>query len=306
MNLKQLKKKIEVLQSNTLCHATRPTDVILAKLQGIRDTVQAIDLYDSRSVDDHILYAEIKSLLNIRSTVDFLSIVIAIYDEESNVLELTDRIYKSIQKSKIPFELIYVIDGHDNTTKILQQQKKFKKNLSISTSKTVRGFKRSFAAGFNKMNKDTSHVLTMDGDLNHQPEEIINLINSMKDTNHDVIIGSRYIKDSKNEQPTHWKRTLSYLFNLIFSRKLKMNVSDTTSGFRLYKRQVIDTIMPRCKSTNFEFLFEILLLCKKFNFKVSEIPITFKSRERGKSKLKLPILFINYIKLIWRDYNAYL
>ena len=97
-----------------------------------------------------------------------LSIVIAVYNEESNVKELTERIYSSMKSLKIPFELIYVIDGNDNSFQILRKIQNSKNNLIIDYSKKLRGFRIAFVKGFSLINKKATHVLTLDADLNHQ------------------------------------------------------------------------------------------------------------------------------------------
>lgn len=231
---------------------------------------------------------------------EYLSIVIAIYNEEENVKKLTERIYRSLDVLKIPFELIYVIDGTDNSYNILKGIAKSKKNMKLNYSQKLRGFKNAFVKGFSLVNKKATHILTMDGDLNHQPEEIKNLIKTMEITNSDIVIGSRYIKKGKIEKLELWKRFISLFANFIIKFIWKINVKDKTSGFRLYKKKVIDGIIHLCKSDNFEFLFEILMVSNKFKYKIKEVPIVFKTREKGKSKFKLWKTTEGYIKLMFR------
>jgi dolichol-phosphate mannosyltransferase len=230
----------------------------------------------------------------------FLSIVIAAYNEGGNLKELTSRIYTSLKKISIPFELIYVIDGTDNSLGVLKKIGKSKKNLILDYSAEPRGFKASFVKGFSLLNKKATHVLTMDADLNHQPEQIKDMIEMMSKAGCDIVVGSRYAEKGKIKGLALWKRGISIFANLIMRILWSVNIMDKTSGFRLYKREVIDKIIPRCKSSNFEFLFEILILAKRFNYGIEEAPIVFRARKSGKSKFQLFKIISGYLRLTSR------
>jgi len=229
----------------------------------------------------------------------FISIVIAVYDEEKNVKELTERIYNSMQKLKIDFELIYVIDGTDNTYNILRNMQKTHKNLILFYSQKRRGFAAAFKKGFKAINPKATHILTMDGDLNHQPEEIHLLIKKMKDTNADIVIGSRYIKGGQIDKMPLWKRIVSAFANIVLQLRFGLKIKDKTSGYRLYKCKVIDSIIDNLKYKNFEFLMEILIKAKEKGYKIVETPIRFKMRIYGKSKFQFFKMIIQYIKLFF-------
>jgi dolichol-phosphate mannosyltransferase len=231
----------------------------------------------------------------------FLSIVIALYNEEGNVRKLTDRIYSSV---KVPFELIYVIDGDDNSYSILKEISKTKKNLKIDYSVKKRGYKNSFIKGFSLVDKKVTHILTMDGDLNHRPEEIIKLIRRMESINSDLVIGSRYVRNARVENIALWKKGISIFANLVIKFFWNLKISDQTSGFRLYKRKVIEKVVGKCRSENFEFLLELLIIAKKLGFSFSEVPIKFQARITGKSKFEIFRSIGGYKRLVslyWRN-----
>lgn len=231
----------------------------------------------------------------------FISIVIAIYNEEENVEELTARIYKSMNSLNIPFELIYVIDGTDDSFNILNKIKK--QNMILNHSSRLRGFRNAFVKGFGLVNKQATHILTMDGDLNHQPEEIKRFIDKMKTANADIVIGSRYVKKGKIGKIALWKKLISILANLIIKIVWNIKIRDKTSGYRLYKKKVIDKVVPLCKSQNFEFLFEILILATKLNYMIREVPINFRPRKGGESKFQLWNTGKGYLRLMFRRFS---
>jgi dolichol-phosphate mannosyltransferase len=227
-----------------------------------------------------------------------ISIVIALYNEEENVRELTKRIYSAMGSARINFELIYVIDGNDNTYPLLKEIQKSKKNMILDYSAKPRGFRKAFVKGFSLADKRSKYIVTMDGDLNHQPEEIKDLIRKMELSNADIVVGSRYLKYGRVEKLALWKRSISIFANFVMKILWGLKVKDKTSGFRLYKKEVIDRIAPLCRSNNFAFLFEILILANSLGYNITEIPIIFKARERGKSKFELWKTIKGYIFLM--------
>lgn len=229
-----------------------------------------------------------------------LSVVIVAYNENNNIVKLYKRIIKTLDKNKIKYELIFIIDGDDGTKESLSKIIKNKKNIIIDYSDKPRGFSNSFITGFKKISKDSTHVLTLDADLNHQPEEIPIFINEMREKKSDIIIGSRYIKGSKIYKREFVKSLVSSMTNLFFPFILGLSVKDISSGYRLYKTKVIKDIIPKIKRENFEVLAEILYLSKKY--KMNEVPIDFKKRPCGKSKFKLLDTFFGYIKIIFDSY----
>jgi len=225
-----------------------------------------------------------------------ISVVISAYNEKDNIKLLYPRLINVLDKIKIKYEIIFVIDGDDGTKEMLSKLTKNRKNIMINYSNKTRGFANSFKIGFKKISKDATHVITMDADVNHHPEEIPNFLNEMKKTNCDIVIGSRYIIGSKMYKREFIKGFVSALANLFFPFILRLKVKDISSGFRLYKIEVINYILPKIKRKGFEVLAEILFLSKKY--KIKEIPIDFTKRHAGKSKFKLFDTFFGYIKIL--------
>ncbi|HIH12017.1 TPA: glycosyltransferase [Candidatus Woesearchaeota archaeon] len=232
----------------------------------------------------------------------FISIVIALYNEEKNVLNLTNRLYHSMDQLKIPFNLIYVIDGNDQTYPFLQQYKKEKKlsNLILSYSATPRGFGPAFTTGFHLISPQATHILTMDGDLNHQPEEIHRLVDEMNSHHPNIVIGSRHVGTEQKYESPLWKKTISALANSVMRVRFKLKVKDKTSGFRLYTREALLSLLDQIRSRNFEYLMEILIRAARKGYTFTEVPITFKQRIHGESKLPLLKTAKGYCRLLFR------
>ena len=228
-----------------------------------------------------------------------LSVVIAAFNEESNIEELTLRIDKALKTYKIPYELIYVIAGTDNTIKIAYELQK-KLPITIFYTPQPGGLGYDFKKGFAAVSPSAQYVLTMDADLNHHPEEIPLFLKKIKEKNADIVVGSRVIEGGITENIPGWKRFVSKIANTVFKLITNIPVQDKTSGYRLYKNKVIQQIAPEIHSKNFEFLMEILIIAAKKKYVITEIPITFTYRIHGKSKMNFIKTAMGYAKLLMK------
>src|SRR5207248_6147024 len=103
------------------------------------------------------------------------------------------------------------------------------------------GLGNAFRKGFEALAPDTDVVVTMDADLNHQPEEIPGLLKSLFATNASIVVGSRKVRGSSTRGIPLWKRVLSDTGNRCM-RGFGAPVEDTTSGFRVYRYSVLRQI----------------------------------------------------------------
>lgn len=226
-----------------------------------------------------------------------LSVVIAAYNEEKNVGILTSRIIQVLDSYKLPFEILYVVEGEDGTLKVLQEIQKKEKRLRIIYSKQPLGLGLACKKGFLNINKKATHILTLDADLNHQPEEIPSFFKAMKKHNAHIVIGSRYVKGGSINTFPWYKRLISEFTNYIVVLVTGMKAKDKTSNYRLYDRRIIDIIAKQMSFKGFESVIETLLIATKNKCKIVETPIQFKWRIHGKSKLNFASASVGYVKL---------
>ena len=228
-----------------------------------------------------------------------LSVVIAAYNEEKNIGELTSRLITVLDLNKIPFQILYVVEGEDKTIDVLKEYCKKEKRIRFFYNPKPSGLGRAFKKGLLNIPKEATHVLTMDADLNHQPEELPLFFDAMNKTKADMVIGSRYIPGgSINSFPYH-KRIISKFTNFFVALVTGIRTKDKTTNYRLYTRRAIDCIAQKMFFPGFECVVEMLLIAVKYNFKIIEVPIQFKWRIHGKSKLKIFKTGMGYLKLFW-------
>ncbi|MEW6169990.1 MAG: glycosyltransferase [Candidatus Omnitrophota bacterium] len=231
-----------------------------------------------------------------------ISAVIPAYNEEENILILVKRFKNVFAELNIDFEIIIVVQGEDGTIEKLKNlQDSGLLELKLIYFREPLGVAKAFKIGFDAIAADTTHILTMDGDLNHQPEELPHFLKAIDQENVDIVIGSRYVKGGMMHGLPTWKYLLSRLVNNILSHLTKLHdIKDKTSGYRLCKREVIDKVKNRVRAKNFDFYVEFLIWAQKNGFKMVEIPIIFKYRREGRSKMGKIDTFLRYMKLFIR------
>jgi len=224
-----------------------------------------------------------------------ISVVIPAYFEKDNIGELTKRLLIEVEKIYKDFNILYIIQGDDGSKEILSNFDDPRVNF-LYFQKPL-GVAKAFITGFKEVVLKSDYIITMDSDLNHQPEEIKGLWNKMLETHADIVIGSRFIKGGKIIGMPLWKNIASRTMNKMINIFSGISVADKTSGFRIYKPKVIQCVLDNLKAENFEFYPEVILIANKFGFKFAEAPITFKFRVKGESKMYKWQTIKGYLKM---------
>jgi dolichol-phosphate mannosyltransferase len=130
----------------------------------------------------------------------------------------------------------------------------------------------------------------MDADLSHDPKDIHLLLEAAE--THDLVIGSRYVQGVNVVRWPFGRLLLSYLANLYVRWVTGMEIRDCTSGFRCFKRAVLDRMdLTRITSNGYAFQIEMVYRALREGFQVREVPIIFWGRTFGKSKLSGTIIW---------------
>ena len=130
----------------------------------------------------------------------------------------------------------------------------------------------------------------MDADFSHDPKYIPEFIKALGES--DVIVGSRYIPGGGSVDWGINRRLTSKGANLLAKVLLGLRVNDITTGYRAYRRQVIEKIdLDGIRSSGYAFQAEMLYLAKKKGFRITEVPIIFPDRHLGTSKLSRRDIF---------------
>ncbi len=209
--------------------------------------------------------------------VDY-SVVVPAHNEAKNLPKLLEKAV-AVLKNLGKFEIIVVNDNStDNSWNVLQNLKHEIKQLQVINRTSKPGVGYTIKEGLYKARG--SVIITMDGDLSHDPKEIPNFLKLLN--TYDMVCGSRYIKGGRANM-TKSRILISSLFNIIFRSLIGVPVRDFTSGYRVYKAEIIKKI--KLVSKKFGIFIEIPIKAHLAGFKLTEIPITYHKREFGKSNL---------------------
>ncbi len=135
-----------------------------------------------------------------------------------------------------------------------------------------------------------ARLMTMDADFSHNPRYIPDMI-ALSQQKH-IVIGSRYVPGGGSVDCS-WKRVLlSKGANFVARSALGLKANDTTAGFRLYRREVLESIpLNQIFSSGYSFLVEMLFMCQRRGWQVGEVPIIFEDRRRGATKISRSEVF---------------
>lgn len=215
-----------------------------------------------------------------------LCVVIPTYNEAENLPRLTAQIENVLRNRN--FSLIVVDDNSpDNTGAIAEELNHVYRNIIVKSrtrksglgSAIIEGLKTALAM------EEVQRIVTLDGDLSHDPCEIPRLLCAAQQT--DFVQGSRYVQEGLVMGWGLKRRLISCAANLICKLLLRTPIRDCTGNFRVYSRKCAQTIVNSAESRGFEWVIEAMLVAKKHGFKVKEVPITFMDRKEGRTKLRV-------------------
>ncbi len=146
--------------------------------------------------------------------------------------------------------------------------------------------------------KEYVWIATMDADFSHDPGDLVRLYDATQSTDTaDVIIGSRYVEGGRIEGWSWIRRWSSRLINLHARLFLGLLTRDNSGAFRIYKAGTLEKMgLETVKSSGYVYLQEVLFRLKRQGTTFQEVPITFRDRVRGKSKIN----WIEAAKAVWK------
>jgi len=217
-------------------------------------------------------------------------VVVPTYNERENVRPFIERI-SAVRRSEreVEIEVLFVDDSSpDGTGEEVNRAMGQYEFVHLLTRPKKEGIGRAFLDGFRFALERFSPtvVVQMDGDLQHPPEIIPELIHSVLE-GADVAIASRKVKGGKTSGWSRRRILLSWGANWLARIVLGLDQKDVSSGFKAYSREMVEELTSRkLSSSSFSYQEETLLVAKRSGKKVVEIPFTFSARKAGKTKFK--------------------
>lgn len=227
-------------------------------------------------------------------------VILPTYNERHTVGELVAEILSTSEK----IEVVVVDDNSpDGTGEIADGMSRQNSRVTVIHRRAKLGLGSAYRAGFRiALARGATSVVTMDADYSHNPRYLSSII-AVTGTC-DIGIGSRYIEGAGIAADWGWQRKiLSRIANSFARWALDLRTHDCTSGFRCYRRRVIESMdWEKNKTNGYSFLVETLYLARNLGFSLGEAPIFFENRSQGRSKVGLGEVFkamYTVLRLCW-------
>lgn len=223
-----------------------------------------------------------------------LSVVIPIFNEEPTIGDVIGRLRATMQKIGFKHEIIVVDDcSQDRSLEISKSQ-----SAKVYSLKKHMGKGYALRVGFAEAKGEI--IATIDSDGSHRPEELPLLLTPLLQGQADFVIGSRFL----HEKPASARKLNAIgvrLFNVLIRILTRAEVSDSQSGYRAMKSEVLKNL--RLKSGEYEIESEMLVKIARRGSRVKEVPISFEQRTYGRSRLD-PV--IDGLKILFSIVLAYM
>jgi dolichol-phosphate mannosyltransferase len=217
-------------------------------------------------------------------------VIIPTYNEIENI----ESIIRSVFSQEKRFHVLVVDDNSPDKTadKVKELQQEFSNQLFLLERQEKNGLGSAYISGFKwSLEKSYQYIFEMDADFSHNPDDLIKLYNACAIDEGDISVGSRYVKGITVVNWPMSRILLSYGASRYVRWITRMKVKDSTAGFVCYKRSVLETInLGKIRFVGYAFQIEMKFKAYKKGFNIVEIPVIFKDRTKGKSKMSGSII----------------
>ncbi|HSG44013.1 MAG TPA: glycosyltransferase family 2 protein [Anaerolineales bacterium] len=204
-----------------------------------------------------------------------LSVIIPVYNEVKNIEE----ILKRVQATKLATEIVVVDDGSQDGTRDILKALDGKKNIRVILQEKNQGKGAAVVTGMHAARGDV--LLIQDADLEYDPRDYPALLQPIEEDIADVVYGSRFL-GAAHRVAMFWhqvaNKLLTFLTNILYDSIL----TDMETGYKVFRREVIENMTIRSKRFNFEPEFTAKILKRKY--RIFEVPITFNPRDYSDGK----------------------
>jgi dolichol-phosphate mannosyltransferase len=214
--------------------------------------------------------------------------IVPTYNERNNLEPLARAIFATVPNIRV---LIVDDNSPDGTSDEVHRLQRNYPNLRLLSRSGKLGFGSAYLDGFREVSSDpsTNTVVMMDADLSHDPRYLPEMIAALK--NFDVVIGSRYTVGGTVQGWSFRRRMLSLVGNRYARIVTGMPIRDCTAGFIVFRAPVMRMLLEvSMEMTGYAFLMELKHKLWRWHLRIAEIPIVFRDRTSGSSKISNGII----------------
>jgi glycosyltransferase involved in cell wall biosynthesis len=213
--------------------------------------------------------------MNAQSHLKKLSIIIPAYNKGNSIFAVIDQQIKQLKLTAYDFEIIVVNDGStDNTLEKAVKAKAFNGNSDkIKIYHYPKNWGKGFALSYGFWKSTGNLVAFCDADLDLPAINLRVALAHMDQANSDIVLGSKRHPESKVNYP-FIRRFMSFWYQVFIRLLFNLNVRDTQCGLKIFKREILETVIPKLVVKAFAFDLELLVVAKKYGFSnITESPI---------------------------------
>ena len=222
-------------------------------------------------------------------------VILPTFNEAESISGLITRILGEIADADI-----LVVDGgsKDGTPESVSEIASRNNRVNLLQEGAKRGLGRAYIAGFEwGLKRGYSKLVEMDADNSHQVNDLKKLLDVAYA---DLVIGSRWVTGGQIVNWSRFRAALSRFANRYVELALRLGVNDATSGFRVYKAELLNRIdLKSIKSEGYTFQIEMTRAARSLNAKIREVSIVFKEREFGISKISRAIVLEAFFRVTY-------
>jgi len=221
------------------------------------------------------------------------SLIIPAYNEEERIEEVVSS-YSKFLSGKYDYEIIIVCDGTDNTARIIKRMAALDARIQLMEFRERQGKGGGIIHGLKKSRGDI--IAFVDSDKAVLPQEFGRLVNSLD--GYGCVIASRRVKGARiiSDRP-YLRRFSSLVFNMMVNTLFNLNIRDTQCGAKVFKKKVIEDVLPLLRTRGFEFDVELLWRIKNKGYSIKEIPIIWNHNDGSTFSLRYSFsMFVSLVK----------
>ena len=219
-----------------------------------------------------------------------LCLIIPCFNEEMNILGVINEVHAAVPEACV----LVINDCSSDSTSEMARKSRFAKVIDLPCNLGVGGAVQTGFMFARRMN--FSYAIKIDGDGQHDPAEVVSLMQKLDDEKADVVIGSRFLEETDGFKSSLMRRVGIRFFEILCWVLVGTKITDATSGFRAYNRKAIEFMADHYPSFDYPEPEEIIL-ARKNGLRVVEVSVKMRPRKYGVSSISSAISIYYMLKV---------
>ncbi len=225
-----------------------------------------------------------------------LSIIIPTYNEKNNIAPLIQSLRSALED--VEWEVVFVDDDSpDGTSKLLRDYALKDNRVRVIQRLGRRGLASACIEGV--LSSSSPYICIMDADLQHDEGLLNQMLDSLRNEDLDLVIGSRYTDQGNADAMPYYRKKLSEAANWFSNRMFGVNITDPMSGYFMFTRHYFESVQYKLSGRGFKILLDMLISSHQ-PVRFKELPYVMRQRQHGESKLDFLVIWDFLIQIINR------